>query len=308
MLCTMQTGGYRIPRHTLEAAQAAGLKGLGVSIDGPQEMHDRLRGVSGSYQQAIDLLDWCKDNGLSSSVNTQITLPVIGELWNLAEIFVNHGVKYWQVQLTVPMGNAADNDQLILQPFDLLQLMPILADLCKWGREKDLVLLAGNNIGYFGPFEVLFRGPDRSSGYYSGCSAGKNSLGIEADGTVKTCPSLPRARYGGGNVREISLEEIWTVSDAMNAARGYGAHQLWGYCATCYYASVCKGGCSWMSDALFGKTGNNPYCHYRALELAKRHRRERVVKVQDAENIPFGTGRFTLIEESMPAKFHVIDG
>src|SRR3954468_11248256 len=42
--CTMQTGGYKLSRDMLEAAAKAGLLGLGVSVDGLESLHDRLRG------------------------------------------------------------------------------------------------------------------------------------------------------------------------------------------------------------------------------------------------------------------------
>ena len=95
------------------------------------------------------------------------------------------------------MGNAVDHDEILLQPYELATLMPLLADLHREGRERDFLLLPGNNIGYFGPYDVLWRGPDR--GYYSGCPAGQNAIGLEADGTLKGCPSLATARYGAGD-------------------------------------------------------------------------------------------------------------
>ena len=36
------------------------------------------------------------------------------------------GAKGWQIQLTVAMGNAVDNDHLLMQPYQLLELMPLL--------------------------------------------------------------------------------------------------------------------------------------------------------------------------------------
>jgi radical SAM protein with 4Fe4S-binding SPASM domain len=300
MVCTMQTGGYKLPERFLAAAQEAGLKGLGVSIDGLPETHDRLRGMPDSYAEAMKVLDWCGRNGLSSSVNTQITRMVIPELQALARDIAGHGARYWQVQLTVAMGNAVDNDRLLLQPYDLLEIMPVLADITEWGRSHDFILVPGNNLGYFGPFEVLWRGPDRTNEHYSGCAAGQAALGIEADGTIKSCPSLPKERYGGGNVRDLSLSDIWHHSRAMQMNRTRDTSHLWGRCATCYYASVCRGGCTWTADALFGRSGNNPFCHYRALQLAKEGKRERIRKVKDAPDIPFATGLFELIEEDMP--------
>lgn len=302
MDCTMQTGGYKLPEKFLLAAQKAGLKGIGVSIDGTQSIHDNIRQRNESFSETLKVLDWCNRNGMSASVNTQITPLVIPELHNLARTFHSHGVRHWQVQLTVAMGNAVDNNNLLLQPYDLLELMPKLAEICIWGKENDFILIAGNNIGYFGPYEVLWRGPDRSNEHYSGCSAGQTALGIEADGTIKTCPSLPKERYGCGNVRDLSLDEIWNSSKAMQMNRTRDINDLWGHCASCYYAPVCRGGCTWTADALFGKRGNNPYCHYRALKLAKVGRRERIRKIRDALDQPFATGLFELIEEDIPSK------
>ncbi len=43
---------------------------------------------------------------------------------------------------------------------------------------------------------------------------------------------------------------------------------------------------------LFGKPGNNPLCHHRALEMEKRGLRERLVPVARAPGEPFDHGLF----------------
>ena len=48
---------------------------------------------------------------------------------------------------------------------------------------------------------------------------------------------------------------------------------------------------------LFGKAGNNPYCHHRALEHDKQGLRERVVKMEEAPGEPFDHGRFEIVVE-----------
>jgi hypothetical protein len=48
---------------------------------------------------------------------------------------------------------------------------------------------------------------------------------------------------------------------------------------------------------LLGTPGNNPYCHYRALELQKKGLRERVVKIREAAKESFAVGEFDLITE-----------
>ena len=52
-----------------------------------------------------------------------------------------------------------------------------------------------------------------------------------------------------------------------------------------------------MAHALFGRRGNNPYCHHRALELQREGLRERVVLRERAPGRPFDYGRFELVLE-----------
>ena len=61
------------------------------------------------------------------------------------------------------------------------------------------------------------------------------------------------------------------------------------------------GGCSFTAHAVFGRPGNNPYCHYRALELQKEGLRERVVRTKAAPGLPFDQGKFELVTEAIDA-------
>lgn len=297
MYCAIQTGGRNLTPQRLAAAVNAGLQGVGVSLDGLEETHDTVRGVRGSYARALDTLRRARDAGLNISVNTQIGSGTMAELPQLMEVILATGAKQWQIQLTVAMGNAVDNDHLLLQPYRLLELMPLLADLYLDAAGRGLLIVVGNNIGYFGPYEHLWRGFGNERVHWSGCSAGHTVLALEADGTVKGCPSLATVGFAGGNVRDLTLEQIWQSSPEIHFGRLRSVDDLWGFCRSCYYADVCRGGCTWTSHSLLGRPGNNPYCHYRALELAKQGLRERIVKVQDAAPASFAIGEFKLIAE-----------
>jgi radical SAM protein with 4Fe4S-binding SPASM domain len=174
----------------------------------------------------------------------------------------------------------------------MLELFERLGRAAETMRAAGVTVNAANNLGYFGPYEHLIR-----LEYWKGCAAGRPVLGIESNGDVKGCPSLPSAPYVGGNLRRSSLREIWERSAELAFARDRGVEELWGYCKGCYYAETCKGGCSWTSHTLLGRRGNMPYCHHRALELQQVGRRERLVKVQAAPGEPFDFGRFELVEE-----------
>lgn len=245
--CAIQTGGRHLTPARLEAAIDAGLQGIGVSIDGLPHLHDELRGVTGSYASATDLLVRARAGGLRIGVNTQIGARTIPHQEPLLFRLLALGVRNWQVQLTVAMGNAVDNDEMLLQPFQLLELMPLLARLHRFGREHGLRLAPGNNVGYFGPYEHLWRDDQEERDHWSGCTAGQTVIGLEADGTVKGCPSLPTVGYAGGNVRDLSIEEIWQTSPAIDFGRLRSVDDLWGFCRDCYYADVCRAGCTWTS-------------------------------------------------------------
>ncbi|MFE1312115.1 SPASM domain-containing protein [Streptomyces sp. NPDC058755] len=112
--------------------------------------------------------------------------------------------------------------------------MPLLAELYAAGTAEGLLLQTGNNSGYFGPYEALLRGSGTEAVHWTGCFAGRNVLGIEADGTVKGCPSLPTTAYAGGNVRDTSIAEIWASASQLSFARNCRRQEMWGWCAGCY--------------------------------------------------------------------------
>ncbi len=160
-------------------------------------------------------------------------------------------------------------------------------------------LWPGNNIGYFGPYESIIRGYHRR-GHGGSCGAGRATLGIEANGAIKGCPSLPSEAWTGGNIRDNKLVDIWERAEALRYTRDRTTRDLWGFCGTCYYAEECMSGCTWTSFVTLGKPGNNPFCHHRALEFERAGKRERIVKVSDAEGQPFDHGIFTIVVEDAP--------
>jgi radical SAM protein with 4Fe4S-binding SPASM domain len=263
-------------------------------------VHDRLRAAKGSYRAARRALEAGRAAGLPVAVNTQVNRLSLPCLPHVFDVVCESGAHGWQVQLTVPAGRAADEPDVLLQPYDLLTLFPLLEELHHRSRERKIKLVPGNNVGYFGPHDHVLRRmfPE---GHSASCIAGRLGLGIEADGSIKGCPSLPTDRWVGGTVREHSLRDIWERSRALRHNRDRTQDELWGFCKTCYYADECRAGCTWMTTTLFGRPGNNPYCHHRALEHQRMQKRERVVLGRAAPGEPFDHGLWDLVVEDDPA-------
>ncbi len=233
------------------------------------------------------------------ATNTQINRLSMPELPEILEVIAAQGAHSWQLQLTVPMGRAADEPAVLLRPYDLLELFPLLGQLKIRADELGVRIWPGNNIGYFGPFEKALRGT-LPRGHLSSCGAGRATLGIEADGAIKGCPSLPTEAWTGGNIRDNSLREIWERSTPLRYTRDRTVDDLWGFCRTCYYAEECMAGCTWTSHVFFGRPGNNPYCHHRALEMRRNGKRERLVQTAMAGGTPFDYSHFEIVVEGDP--------
>ena len=299
MNCTLTTGGYGISADAACNMRQAGLQQVSVSIDGCRETHDFQRGKPGSWNAAFASLRHLRAAGLPVTCNSQINRLSAPELPLIYADIVEAGCRAWQLAMTVPMGRAADRPEILLQPSELLDLFPLLNELAGWAQRDSLLLFPGNNIGYYGPYERRLR---RSQGIWDGCQAGINTLGIEADGVIKGCPSLPTAAYSGGNIREHSLAEILDRAPELSINAGQGTEtawqHLWGFCRECEYGQLCRGGCSWTAHVFFGRRGNNPYCHHRALAQARRGIRERLVLRERAPGEPFDHGIFETVEEA----------
>ena len=297
MLCSIVTGARQMTAERVRRAVAAGVGKISISIDGLERTHDTIRGSAGSWKAATDAARRISASGIDLSVNTQMNRLTMPELPAVADLLVEIGARSWMVILTAAMGRAADRPSLLLQPYHLLYLFPLLAEIKRERLDPNgIAFFPGNNVGYFGPLAETLRYGGVDGYVWNGCGAGVASLGIEADGQIKGCPSLPTAPYVRGNVRERPLREI---ALQLRREKTSTPVELWGFCQTCPFAARCKGGCTWTSHVLFGRPGNNPFCHSRALALAEQGVIEKIEPVTAAPGAPFDFGHYRIVEAAL---------
>jgi len=284
------TGGRGVTPALAIAMKDAGVERVSVSIDGLEDAHDAIRARRGSFAGALAAIDAIRGAGLGVAANTNVNRRNRDDLEALYVVLRERGVRAWQIQLTAPLGRAADRTDMILQPYDLLALVPRIVALKARAAADGVTIMPGNNLGYFGPEETTLRSPSGGKDHWRGCQAGRFVMGIESDGGVKGCPSLQRA-YVRGSVRDRSIAELWAPPEKTR----------WGFCATCDFGPICDGGCTFTAHAIMGRPGNNPYCHYRARTLAARGLRERLLPRGAAPGEPFDCAPFDLIEEPLDA-------
>lgn len=296
----LTTGGRGITDVLARDLAASGIAYVSVSIDGLEATHDRMRNLRGSWQSGMTALERLRAAGIVTASNINLNRLNHRDLEPLYDELSPRGIGSWQVQITAPLGRAADRTDMLLQPHDLLDVVPRVAALKLRARTDGIVLTPGNNLGYFGPEETTLRSIDAGTrDHWQGCQAGRFVMGIEAHGAVKGCPSLQPA-YVGGNVRSASIADIMN-RQPFAALRTRTVDDLWGFCRTCPFASTCMGGCSFTAHSIAGRPGNNPYCHYRARTLAKQNLRERLVPRTAAPGTPFDHGTFDIVVEPLDA-------
>ena len=120
-------------------------------------------------------------------------------------------------------------------------------------------------IGYFNNKELKVRNHNKEDGTYQwdGCGAGKHSLGILHNGNILGCTSVRDASFIEGNIREISLKQIWEDPDKFSWNRNLTKEQLSGLCRKCAFGRRCLGGCANTRLTLGGSIhSENKYCSY----------------------------------------------
>ena len=240
----MVTNGLAWSEKVTQTAKAIGLESVAFSLDGLEESHDFLRGVKGLWRKVLDSAEMCRAAGLHASVVTTIFRRNLEELEALREVLRDHGVERWQIQVGTPTGNLADHPDLVIPPEEMLTLVPRVAKMCRDGKRPRVY--PGHNIGYYGEPEEMLRDPQELIPFWTGCPAGLSVIGIESNGGIKGCLSLPSAmngedRFLEGNIRESSLSEIWNRKGAFSYNRDFTLANLGGECKTCDYAEVCRG-------------------------------------------------------------------
>ena len=257
----------------IERAKRACVMNVAFSLDGFEEAHDKIR-RKGSFQRVVEASQASVERGLPVSVVSHVNRLNYRYLPELRTFLHDLGVSSWQIQLGNPAGVMGENQELVIQPDELLWLIPLIAEM-RTDETARPHLHPGDNVGYYGMHEIALRDQGARLKHWIGCRAGCQVLGIESNGNVKGCLSLPSRRHGDdifleGNLRDSSLGEIWGREGAFAFNRGFSLDQLEGFCGVCRYKDICRGGCAWTAYSHTRNRFDNPYCFYRQ---AIEHRR-----------------------------------
>lgn len=275
MQVSMVTNGQADPGALLRDARRAGLVSLGVSIDGLESTHDAIR-APGAFARATKTVRVVASGGVPAGIICTLNRRNMDEMEAVSALAIELGASMIRFQLGKPMGNQFGCEALSLRPTDLLRVVPAIDAIAAW-RELDVRI--GDSIGYYGPGEALLRRNGGQPCTWRGCQAGRKTIGIQSDGSVKGCLSLqPRAGeedpFIEGNVRQERLADIWNHPGAFALTRAFGMARLSGHCATCSHARTCRGGARCVAYSYTCRFGCDPMCYEQVRRRAAAARKQ----------------------------------
>jgi len=207
------TSGAGADRGLLARMAARGIDSLQVSLHGPDAAtHDRLTGVEGSFDVALECLRAARDLGVRTRVGVTLTRWNAGRLGEIKALAEREGVP-------VSLG-------LYLEPRRDGSREPQAHSI---GEDELRAALTA-----FPPRDaprLRSRGPqDRP------CEAGSGTLAVDPSGTVYPCLSL---RLPVGSIREVDIGLLWRHSPVLDRLRRLRVADLEG-CPDCEHRSGCN--------------------------------------------------------------------
>lgn len=222
---------------------ARGVQGVQVSIEGPEEVHDALRG-RGSFAASLRGIAHLLDEGIEVTMNATLSSENADGFMDLVALASAAGVQRLGFSRLVPSGRGAGMSAAML---DAEKVRTLYAEIRGLALDH-LTLVSGDPI-----YSQLSSSADslaNSSASPSdnsdeqdpvatasgGCAAGLSGLTILADGTVVPCRRLP---VPIGNLRHDALRELWATSPVLEKLRDRSAYR--GKCGTCSRWASCRG-------------------------------------------------------------------
>lgn len=220
-----------------------GIYALGISLDGgDEESQDNFRGVSGTFQNSMNILNYAKELDLPVQVNTTFTGETKGEIekiYNLLKDRFSPPVKRWSIFFIVPVGRGKE-----LNLPSKKEIKGVCEFLYEKSKESPFHITTTEAPFYkvFYVIEEMKKGKkyeeilkeNRNMAF--GVRDGNGVLFISHKGDIFPSGFLPLKL---GNVRENKLYEIYKNNIIMTELKNTSL--LKGKCGNCKFKDICGG-------------------------------------------------------------------
>ncbi|MDA8171048.1 MAG: radical SAM protein [Nitrospiraceae bacterium] len=222
------TNGTIINRQRARALVNAGVRAVQVSVEGPEEVHDSIRG-RGSFSQAMWGVKNLLGAGLTVTLNSTLSSLNAGRMPEMVSLALGMGVQRLGFSRLVPYGRGSGLIREMLPAGQVKKLYETLLSLEIDGLE----IVTGDPVA---SQMSIKNHPDAGCTAAGGCAAGISGFTILADGAITPCRRLPLPL---GNIRTDSIRQVWATSTVLGALRDKSRYG--GRCGTCRRWATCRG-------------------------------------------------------------------
>ena len=244
---------------------------VGISIDGSEKIHDKFRGLEGSFiesMKSVDLLNSYNQSkvGIRFTI-TKDTYDDLEFIFNLAE---RHNIPKIYISHLVYSGRGLDNLEMDLTKEQRVKAVDFIIDKAFEYRNRgiDIEIVTGNMemdaILFYNRFIKEYpeyaEEMERRLIAWGGNSAGRKLLNIDSEGFVKPDPFFPKKI---GNIINQDFTDIWTTepTELLEKLRVH-PRRLSGKCEDCKYLNICNGGSRSRAYAIYGDIwAEDPSCY-----------------------------------------------
>jgi len=223
------SNGILISREKAETLAELGVKGVQISIEGPEDIHDSVRG-EGSMSSSIRGVQNLLDAGIEVTLNTTLSEINATHFMDVIGLASSLGVQRVGFSRLVPSGRGERLLDSMLKNAALEGLYTEIFSLSTPG----LQIVTGDPVASQMKMPAIDESDEKVPS--GGCAAGVSGLTILPDGTVTPCRRMP---IPIGNVRRDSLREVWATSEILGALRNRRGYK--GKCGTCGRWANCRG-------------------------------------------------------------------
>ncbi len=242
------TNGTLIDIETAELLAGRGIKGVQVSMEGPSEIHDAIRG-SGSFAASCAGIGSILAAGMKVTLNVTLSRANADQMLAMIPLAMELGVQRLGFSRFVPTGRGMAMMGEMLPPHEVKELYKRLLSQSVHGLE----IVTGDPLAT--QMQIKSDGPSGCAPF-AGCSAGVSGLTLLADGTIVPCRRL---ELPIGNVRTDSLREVWATSELLGRLRDKSNYT--GKCGSCERWAACRG-CRAIAYACSQtEGGDNPFAN-----------------------------------------------
>ncbi len=236
----MTSNGTLITKETAHKLAACGMSTISVSIDGLPETHDRLRGMPGGYDRAMEGIRNLIDERAfrAVQVTTVINHRNIGELDALFGIMEGLDIDSWRVINLEPIGRALERPELMCTKEDYLRLFEFIRSKRREGWPVQYG--CSHYLGLEYEREVR--------DWYWLCNAGVHTASVTSTGEIRACLDIERRpELVQGNIRTDRFSDVWKTKFAPFR---HDLSEENADCALCEHRTFCRGGAhhSWDYD------------------------------------------------------------